>query len=168
METDYVGIDYSMGSANRDPETGIHYGVIHQHEVLQAWADESEPYYVYSCPHCGNELKKGYDAKRCGACYKTIDPEQDFDMLEPTSFVVDNDEYSAECGEDGDIFITKSPYYTLCQYCSPCAPGAGYIINTVKDGIKTYCFDSSWFEDGIAPYPVFDVKTGKKVVVNKS
>jgi len=147
MEKDYVGIDYGMGKTNRDPKTGIHYGVINQNEILQAWADESEPYYIYTCPHCGNELKRGQDAKRCGACYKKIDPDVDFDMLEPFSFFFNSDGYLAECGEDGDIFITKSPFYTTCQYCSPCAPGAGYIMNTVKDGIIAYCFGHDWFEE---------------------
>jgi len=165
MEKDYIGIDYGMGSTNRDPETGIHYGVIHQHEVLQAWCDSAEPNYVYSCPYCGNELKKGMDARRCGACYKKIDPDFDFDMLEPLSFFVDDGEYLAECGDDyGDIFIIKSPYYTTCQYCSPCAPGAGYIMNTVKDGIKAYCFGPDWFDEEVAPYPIFDAETGEKVV----
>ena len=148
MKKDYVGIDYGMGKTNRDPKTGIHYGVINQNEILQAWADESEPYYIYTCPHCGNELKRGQDAKRCGACYKKIDPDVDFDMLEPYSFFFNRGGYLAECSDDyGDIFITKSPYYTTCQYCSPCAPGAGHIMNTVKDGIRAFCFDHSWFEE---------------------
>ena len=132
-----AGIDYGMGMTNRDHENGIHYGVISQHEVLQAWADSSEPYY-------GDEKEIDEDA-------------------EPLSFSFEGDGYLAECGDDGDIFITKSPFYTLCAFCSPCAPGAGYLMDSRKDGVKAYCFGHDWFEDGKAPYPVYDVKTGRIV-----
>lgn len=41
MFTDNVGIDHGLGTTNADHSTGIHYGVISQNEVLQAWADNS-------------------------------------------------------------------------------------------------------------------------------
>lgn len=133
------GIDYSMGMANVNHETGIHYGVIHQGEVIEAWADSSEPVY----PDCDCE---------------------DFCECEAQAFEYDKGGYKVfQSGDDCDIFITESPYYTTCQFCSPCAPGAGYIMNTVKDGVKAYCFGHDWFENGKAPYPVYDVKTGKRV-----
>ena len=156
------GIDYGLGKTNVDKKTGIRYGVIHQNEVLQTWCDNSEPYYIYSCPHCGNELKKGYEAKRCSSCHKRI-KEEDFGGLEPYSFFIDDNEYSAESDDYGDIFITKSPYYTLCQFCSPCALGAGYIINSIEDGIKTFCFGHDWFENEKAPYPIYEIKTGNLI-----
>jgi len=73
------------------------------------------------------------------------------------------------CGEeiediDTDIFITKSPYYTLCNFCSPCAPGAGYIMEQNKNGVKAYCFGHDWFDDGKAPYKVYNVKTDKEAL----
>jgi hypothetical protein len=136
------GIDYSGGGCvNRDNETGIHYGVISQNEVLQAWCDSSEPYY--------GKPKDGEDEL----------PED----AEPLSYEYDGDGYQASCGEDGDIFIIKSPYYTFCGYCSPCAPGAGYIMSTREEGIKAYCFGHDWFDDEKAPYPVYDVKTNLEV-----
>ena len=156
------GIDYGNGLTNIDHETGIRYGVISIHEVTQAWCDSSEAFYVYHCPYCGNELKKGMDAKRCPFCYKRIDPDYDFDCLEPSSFCYKDDGYICkQTQDDTDIFIIKSPYFTYCQYCSPCAPGAGYIMSTVKDGVKAYCFGHDWFDDSKAPYPVYNVKTGK-------
>ena len=192
----YLGIDYGNGKTNIDLKTGIRYGVISQNEVLQAWCDSNEPYYVYNCPFCGSELKKGADAKRCPSCYKKIDPDVDFDMLEPVSFFIDDGEYQAEqTYDDPDIFITKSPYYTFCQFCSPCAPGAGYLMSPIEDfdtctqchgtnnvglltfekcphcidgkifkGVKAYCFDSSFFEEGKAPYPIYSVKTNEEVL----
>jgi hypothetical protein len=89
----------------------------------------------------------------------------------------------------GDIMIIKSPYYTYAQFCSPCAPGAGYLMNWFKMengyspetlGIeqfekmaqaagfpKVYCFGHDWFGNGIAPYPVFNVETGELVKADK-
>lgn len=131
-----LGIDYGMGKSNRDQKTGIHYGVISQNEVLQAWADSSEAYYP------------------CDGCEQPDGEDHNCDFCEAACYIYNEDGYEAECGDDGDIFITKSPYYTECQYCSPCAPGAGYLMNPIPEGIKTYCFDSSWFES---------VETGKKI-----
>jgi hypothetical protein len=133
MENKSMGIDYGMGASNINPLTGIRYGVISQNEVLQAWADSSEPYY-------GEEEME----------------EDDYDA-EPIFWFIDDGEYKAECGDDGEIFITKSPYYTTCAFCSPCAPGAGYLMDYRENGIKAYCFGHDWFEDEKAPYKVFRV-----------
>jgi hypothetical protein len=163
METEYAGIDYSLGQANVDTN-GIHYGVIPHHEVGQFWYDESEPYYVYTCPYCGAELARGADSKRCGACHKRIKDAEDFDMLDPVSFTYEGDGYTLEQPyDDVDIWVFKSPYYSLSQYCSPCAPGAGYLLNPCAGGIRTYCLGHDWFEAGQAPYPVYRVDTGELV-----
>ena len=81
--------------------------------------------------------------------------------------VLDNEEYTAyQSQDDPDIFIIKSPYFTYAQYCSPCAPGAVYLMNPLSEKIdqnKGYCFGHDWFESGKAPYPVYDVKTGIEV-----
>lgn len=132
---------HSLGIVNIDIETGIRYGVIHQGELLQAWADASEAVY----------------------------PEDDSDNSdddeffgEPIGFRCDIDGYEAVSDEYGDIFVIKSPYYTLCGPCSPCAPGAGYLMD--PGDMMAYCFGHDWFEDGKAPYRVFSVETGKEVV----
>lgn len=148
MKTEYAGIDYSLGMANVDTKTGIHYGVIPQNEVLQVWADSSEPYY-------GEETEDENGES-------TLD-----DFAEPLSFILEDGEYVAECGDDGDIFITKSPFYSMAQYCSPCAPGAGYLMNECESGIKTYCFGHDFFDCGRAPYAVYSVKTGERVLTEK-
>lgn len=173
------GIDYGMGQTNVDKENGIRYGVISQNEVLQAWADSSEGYYGKpTCRECGNEAmtiekfsERNPDVETdnedkwkqephecadyiCPHCYRIFGSESAFSD-EALSFYIDDGEYLAECGEDGDIFITKSPYYTRAQFCSPCAPGACYLTNPTEDGEKAYCFGHDWFEDGKAPYPVY-------------
>jgi rubredoxin len=163
-----TGIDYGGGITNIDTKTGIRYGVICQNEVLQAWADSSEAYYGnpddVECPKCGmcTSAENWGDSVECLKCGNVFEAELG-DFAEPISFFLDDGELIAECFEDGDIFITASPYYTTCEFCSPCAPGAGYVINTRKDGVKAYCFGHDWFDNGKAPYPVYSVQTGKRV-----
>lgn len=182
MGTEYRGIDYGMGQTNVDKETGIRYGVINQNEVLQAWADSSEPY--CDCDECkqswdieqdddtGKFFTVGLDSN-----HGPFDTEEELreyieeqeelvfgcDCCEPTSSYVDDKEYQAECGESGDIFISKSPYYTFAQFCSPCAPGACYLMNPCTDGEKAYCFGHDWFDGERTPYPVYCIADNKQV-----
>jgi len=141
------GIDYGMGTVNIDKDNNIRFGVIHQNEVLQAWCDSSEGF--YPCDDC----EVAEDDRENGGC----------DCCEPTSFVVKDGEYIAESDDYGDIFITKSPYYTRAQFCSPCAPGACYLTNPCDDGEKAYCFGPDWFEDGKVPYPVYKVEDDTRI-----
>lgn len=172
-ETDYPGIDYSMGrGANTDPETGIRYGVISIHEVTQSWCDSSEGDYGSpesddaKCPSCGHNCSEPDmswgDTLCCEECDHIFDLELP-DCCEPIGHVLNDGEYQAWQGQDCDIMISKSPFYTHAQFCSPCAPGAGYLMNPCPDGPKTYCFGHDWFESGVAPYPVYSVETGELV-----
>lgn len=173
-------IDYGMGMTNIDKKTGIRYGVISLHEVCQSWCDSSEANYGDpTCPKCGNravdiddesapdidDTEEWKDDGRDYACVKCRYSFESCDAYgdEPLSHNLDDGEYVAsQGGDDSDIFILKSPYFTLCEYCSPCAPGAGYLLN---DGdVKAYCFGHDWFEDGKAPYKVFSVATGLEVL----
>lgn len=165
--TTYRGIDYSLGKANVDKK-GIHYGVISCNEILQTWSDESESYYGSPCcPKCGYEFTTK-EPKRCPKC-RFIDFD-DFYFADPISYFYKKDGYICEQDVDGqDIFVCKSPYYTYAQYCSPCAPGACYLLSPISDpdpekDVKCYCFGHDWFETGKAPYPVYSIKTGKLLI----
>lgn len=65
MNTNYGGIDYSLGRSNVNTETGIHYGVIAANsvdmdmlsEAQAAGADYGKP----TCPKCGCEVKRSDD-----------------------------------------------------------------------------------------------------------
>ena len=63
--------------------------------------------------------------------------------------------------DDPDIFVIKSPYYCYAPPCSPCAPGAGYLLDADKNKTgrhhpyQTYCLDASWFEPGQCPYKYY-------------
>lgn len=173
----YIGIDYGMGTSNRDPENGIRYGVISQHSVLQAWADSSEPDYGEpTCPKCGGivgeydgDKHNTYDEYRLGCADYACEPckiildSQDVFGEEPIGWNVDDGEYKLVDCLDSDIMVLKSPYFTYAQYCSPCVPGAGNLDSPMKSGVKCYCLGHDWFEDEIAPYPVFSVETGKRI-----
>jgi len=167
-----IGIDYGMGITNRD--ANFHYGVISQHEVLQSWADSSEAIYpdpetCETCEGTGNAPfaidanGRNNDGELCPDCNGegTIIDENS----EPMRFEYTVDGYQCfQSSDDSDIFITKSPYFTYCKYCSPCAPGAGDIMASNPAGIMTYCFGHDWFEDGKAPYPVYDCTNGLPVL----
>lgn len=177
------GIDYGRGLTNIDHATGIRYGVIPIHAVLQAWCDESEAEYgEATCPKCGNpareiktrtessdppgqwisivhdeEIPDDWETDGCGDylcddCKYAFDAENEF--VEPLGHFYNAGGY--ECtGDETDIFILKSPYYTRAAYCSPCAPGACYLLNADDSGDRAYCFGHDWFDDNKAPYPVY-------------
>jgi hypothetical protein len=165
-ETSYPGIDYGMGTTNVSSE-GIRYGVLPFHDICQAWCDSSEANYGKpeltdcDCPRCGHNEGQSYEwgdnliCEECDESYEIEFP----DCAEPISHVLDDGEYLAEqSGDSCDIFILKSPYYTHAQFCSPCAPGAGYLRNPCEAGPKTYCFSHDWFDDeSPCPYPVYQV-----------
>lgn len=154
------GIDCGGGQTNIDHATGIRFGVIPHHDVLQAWADSAEGYYGEAqCPDCEGPVEDSADDKdyRCESCDKTFWGEEVYSE-EALSWDLDNGEYKAtQSGDDCDVFILRSPYYTRAQFCSPCAPGACYLLNPEEDGAKAYCFGHDWFETGKAPYPVYRV-----------
>ncbi len=148
--TSYKGINYAGHTGvNQDKANGIRYGVMPQNEVLQAWADSSEAQYP--------KREKGERQ----AAY-----ERRMEFAEPIAFTYEREGYAASCGEDGDIFIVRSPYFTYAQFCSPCAPGACYLRNPLDEpdeNNKAYCFGHDWFEGRVAPYPVYSVETGELV-----
>lgn len=168
-----MGIDYGLGQTNIDKETGIRYGVISQHEVLQAWCDDSEAEYGSPnetvCSACGHDFGVACeygDSVKCPGCGEMIEVDLP-DFYEPIGHSYVGQGYQCtQGGDDSDIFILKSPYYTLCDFCSPCAPGAGYL--TSEGNVKAYCFGHDWFYDhpehpGRAPYRVFKVSDDSEV-----
>jgi hypothetical protein len=116
-----------------------------------------------------NYRKHGCGEYACDGCRIRFDGEDAYGDS-PSGFTYEQDGYAAQCGEDGDIFIVKSPFFTYAQFCSPCAPGACHLGNPLEDpnpeedsGNRAYCFGHDWFEDGVAPYPVYSVETGELV-----
>lgn len=154
-----MSIDYGNGRTNIDLKTGIRFGVISQHSILQAWADSSEGYYG--------------------------DPQDpDCDGVEALSYSFKGDGYSMVNCLDSDVMVLKSPFFTYAPFCSPCVPGAGNLDSAADNarvtsleyeadlhriaqdigtqcGVKTYAVGHDWFEDGVAPYPLYGVVSGR-------
>lgn len=162
-----AGIDYGRGMTNIDTETGIRYGVIFARSIGQAWYDAAEPVY----PDISDvvdvaELRAELGESAAGKTDDELLAEADYPDWIDTDCMAFNDEgYSMqERGDSGfGIFVFRSPYYTLCRYCSPCAPGAGDLDSPDPDGIRAYAPGHDWFETGRAPYPVYSVETGQIV-----
>lgn len=174
--SDNPGIDYGFGKVNRDPDTGIRFGVI-SINALNEWAWESfESYYGDpTCPECGNQVKDSSDYDGCEdadldyyceVCRKSFWSNWCY-ADEPLGHELDDGKYKATMsGDDNDIFLLKSPYYTHAQFCSPCAPGAGHLENPCDAGPKTYCFDPSWFsKDRPCPYKVYRVDNNECIYI---
>lgn len=175
----YPGIDYGHGSTNRDPATGIRYGVISQHSVGQAWFDEAEADYGKpTCPKCGNDACEvdsvpeaseweqyghGCVDYACESCEHFLDSSDVFGD-DPIGWNYSGDGYELTDCLDSDIFVLMSPFYTLAQFCSPCVPGAGNLDSPMDEGVKTFCLGHDWFEDQKAPYRVFRVSDDTEVL----
>jgi hypothetical protein len=184
-----MGIDWGRGLTNIDHDTGIRFGVLPLHDVCQAWCDSAEADYgPASCPKCGDEAQgvagaeqdyaeaNGDDAELtalnswscsdygCAQCGVYFGSDEAFGD-EARAFSYTDDGYKAfQSGDDCDIFIELSPFYTYAPFCSPCAPGACYLRDGAAEGdARAYCFGHDWFDGGIAPYPVYDVETGAEV-----
>ena len=171
-----MGIDYGMGLSNRDPEnTEMHYGIISQHAISSYALDDMEPDYgEATCPKCGNNALEYEDEKHgdyeiddyscsdyaCEDCNYVFDSSDAYSD-EPYGFYYDSEELNVHMDSDGDVWIFKSPYYTLCAYCSPCAPGAGDLKAQCDNGIKAYCLPLDWFnadDNAPCPYKIYSVK----------
>ncbi|MCP4537799.1 MAG: hypothetical protein GY832_11700 [Chloroflexi bacterium] len=181
--TTYKGIDYGMGQTNIDAENGIRYGVISVNRLNEwAYEDFEADYGDPCCPKCGNEAKDYSDYPGesddemdtwehaehecddyiCCDCQYVFGSESAYGE-EPVGHTLDKDGYRGCLDSHNDVMLTKSPYFTHAQFCSPCVPGAGHMENPCPDGPQTYCFGPDWFDGDKAPYPVYSVETGNLV-----
>lgn len=164
---------------NQDPETLIHFGCIPARELInyaQTFYDEAEDTRFADGVH---EIKT-----TIGELSELVDDETRAEMIElATENYSEN--YESEGaplelnrddvlilqgnGDETDIFVIKSLYYCFAPPCSPCAPGAGYLMDADKKKggrhhpFKTYCLDSSWFKGGKAPYKYYEVISDEAV-----
>lgn len=167
------GIDYGLGMANVDKETGIRYGVIPVHAV-EWWHDSAEADYGDpTCPSCGGDVidSTAEDAPDeaeedfyCSSCEESFSSDETSPESPVCWYVKDEELFAHTDGEGTDIFVIKSPYFTRAAFCSPCAPGACYLTQPCDDGARAYCLGHDWFDGDKAPYPVYRVDTGERVL----
>jgi hypothetical protein len=129
-----------------------------------------------NCPDCGELTMhqiipvlhwedKGEDFV-CLACQKSFDS-SDCYPDEAIGFHYDQDGYKLIDCLDTDVMILKSPFYSFAQFCSPCVPGAGNLESPMPNGAKCYALGHDWFEEQIAPYPVYRVSDDIQIVARK-
>ena len=177
------GIDYGMGTTNVGAND-IRFGVIPINSLHDCFWEELESQYGDpTCPKCDNvatapedapddDHEEGFEPYRnrgccgdhyCLDCKIYFDSEDAFGD-EPLGYTLDDNGIVGESSDGIDLFVTSSPYYTHAEYCSPCAPGACYLLNPVdKQGPRAFCLPHEYFESGKAPYPVFRVSDGSLV-----
>ena len=184
--TSYAGINYAgmFSNINRDEKTGIRYGVIPAND-LPCWYDEAESDYgEATCPNCDKVASGASDvtdeqeenlepaSKFYNPCfdYACLDCNIYFDSESaypetPNVYRIDNGNYKAmQGGEGSDVFILKSPYFTYAQFCSPCTPGACYLLSPLtkpREDNKAYCPSPDSLQDEKPPFPVYLVETGE-------
>lgn len=137
--TDYAGIDYShFKTTNRNPKTGIRYGVISLSSVSGWIWDEMTPVYHFTCENCDTDLGEPGEHSNCPGCDMPLEPEGWEHVSEGLKFHMTQG--------SNEIWVTESPVVTRAQYCSPCAPGAGNLNAPCFDGAWTYALPEEFFD----------------------
>ena len=144
---------------NRNPETGVRYGVCSQHDLDPWILEDFESEYAYGCPECGAEFEPDADVEEiesCTACgYTPEGPCASDEWIghEPIGWHYQADGVSASFGSPGEVWFYASPAVARGAHCSPCAPGAVYhhhpTEGTPEDGPEGYAPPAEWWrEDG--------------------
>ena len=86
---------------------------------------------------------------------------------EVVSWTYESNGYTLQtCLDSTELVVTRSPYYTYAQFCSPCVPGAGNLDTPLPNNSgapKTYCLDQAWFVNEQCPYAYWATTTGELV-----
>lgn len=129
---------------NRDPETGVAYGVADGPDVPEWFWDEAEPYSPLCCPSCGELLDEGkFDPDSdspCPSCGHIEDDPSEW-YSEPTSWYIDSPDLVAESSREGTVvMVYRSSRIVECRECSPCYPCAGDLSTIGEGNVRTYGF----------------------------
>jgi hypothetical protein len=126
--------------ANYDEKTGIAYGVISPHAISSYALDDvytngTDPYYENMKQEITDmitEMIEGTaytisDDTKNGMIDLVMDDLNDgYENPDGQMDYSDKDYILHVSGDNFGIFVIKSPCYTYCRQCSPCAPGAGW------------------------------------------
>ena len=171
-----------MITSNTNLETGIHYGVIPKNDLFNCAEEFFNNAEDISFKESLQNIKDTINSLDDLLDEETI--KEIFDIAEQNfgeNFESENslmryekDGYIIEASNDDcDLFIIKSPYFTLAPFCSPCAPGACYLRDAIKEdeidehgevkigsgGIEAYCLPKEWFsEEQPCPYKYWKIK----------
>lgn len=142
-----MGIDYGRGMTNIDLSTGYRYGVTSVHNLASWIWEEIEYVYSQACPKCGSEPQrnKTSDNPKCTVCGKRS-PIDRWWGDEPVSNRLTIEGVEGWIDGSNDVWVVKSSYVYRANFCSPCAPGAGYITpGTNGDDCLAYGLPPDYF-----------------------
>lgn len=177
---------------NMNVETGIHFGVIptrtlfnHAEEFYYQAKDITHAEIIDDIQEAITGLSDYLDEGTIEELLETATENfNDHYENDNARMVYEKDGYiiQGDCDDPdlfiiNDLFIIKSPFYTYAPPCSPCAPGAGYLLDAItadevdehdeikpgSGGMKTYCLPADWFEDNKSPYKYWKVKSNPNV-----
>jgi hypothetical protein len=179
--------------SNFNETLGIRYGVISPHSISSWSLDEiyqngTDPIYEESKENLIDPIREHLNnfGFSVGQIDEVIDPLIDnFNESYESdgSGIMDYSDKEYDLHVSGDnfgIFVMKSPYYTYCRDCSPCAPGAGSLDSPIdKDSgsfdadpylYRALCLGPEWFDkedyeySHKLPYRVFRVDNDQEVI----
>ena len=159
---------------NFDETTGIRYGVISPHSISSFALDDIyqkgiDPHYEYGREELMKELESFCDDHNLKFHHINTDSfideySDNYQGNDDGQMDYSDNEYTIHVsGDNFGIFVMKSPYYTYCRGCSPCAPGAGDLdspidpTNLKLDALehisaKTLCLGPEWFDKEESEY----------------
>jgi hypothetical protein len=181
---------------NFDEKTGIRYGVISPHNISSFALDDiyqngTDPQYESAKEEFENGLKSAIKEFCDNNSNMRLDDRHiDIDVImdqwndhfeNDGSGIMDYSDSEYDLHVSGDnfgIFVMKSPYYTYCRGCSPCAPGAGDLNNSfdpdefeITEGYhRSLCLGHEWFDQDNdqysrkIPYRAFRVSDDSEVL----
>ena len=145
-----MGIDYGHGLTNIDHRTDIRYGVLAPSLVPDTMLEDAEAVYEnfeFECPYCRYTITDEVgEVCECPGCFADVHGARvrAWENTEPTAWVLQCEGVEMRRGSDLDWWVFKSPYAVRCDFCSPCAPGAGYVNGKGHDTFA-YCPPPDWF-----------------------
>lgn len=168
-----------MQTCNMNSETGIHYGVIPKNDLFNC----AEEFYDNAEDETFKEISDDLAHDLKGILENWM-PESDMQDIIDQAIERMNENYENDHGlmiykkdgyeihgrnDDTDLFVIKSPYYTMVRECSPCAPNAGY-LRDYPGPLKTYCLPDEWFDDEYSKCPyekIYSVETNEEILTRK-
>lgn len=170
---------------NYDEKNGISYGVISPHAISPYALEDiyqrgTDPHYENTKEELLNDIKSlcdnyglSFDNINCDSFIDEMN--NNYESCGDGQCDYSDDEYIIHVsGDNFGIFVIKSPYYTYCRKCSPCAPGAGDLdaplnideIEVLDMHDRAYCFGPEYFDAKYhkIPYRVFRVDNDEEVI----
>ena len=179
---------------NYDEKTGIYYGVISPNSICQETLNDLIDRSVDTV----YEESKKEVIDHINGLFEEIgvrDNDKDYETIREMMITTFNENYENDnhgyeyedkeytlhiCDDNFGIFVIKSPYYTFTKQCSPCAPGAGDLDNSISPQeyekgdynafmygtVKAYCLPRDYFDDEYAkiPYRYYRVDNDKEEI----